>query len=295
MKHQKSITILTICVAVLAIAAASSGIFSAGGPGQHAFTTVHGERVMLYGKGLYRFDSVSMAAQAIAQDVVTLCLGIPLLLASIVWARRGSLKGRLLLVGTLAYFLYTYTSYAFTSMYNRLFLADVALMSMSFFAFVLTMMSFDIRALAQNTGNRFPAKPIAIFLMFLGTAIGLMWLGKIAPSLFGSAVPVGLEQYTTLVIQAMDLGFIVPIAWLTAILLLQKNPFGLLLGAVVCVKAATMLTALTAMIIAQVLAGVAVPAAVCVLFPAANAVAFVFLFVLLRTIQEPVKKGGKIA
>ncbi|ADU26840.1 hypothetical protein [Ethanoligenens harbinense] len=295
MKQQKSITILAICISVLAAAAAAIGIFSAGGPGKHAFTTIHGEQVILFGKGLYRFDSVSMAAQAIAQDVVTLCLGVPLLIVSIVFARRGSLRGRLLLAGTLAYFLYTYMSYSFTSMYNSLFLADVALMSMSFFAFVLTMMSFDTRALSENIGDRFPAKPIAVFLLFLGTSVGLMWLGKIEPSLLNDTVPSGLEQYTTLVIQAMDLGFIVPVSWLTAILLLRKNPFGLLLGTVVCMKAATMLTALTAMVIGQVLAGVAVPAAVCVLFPAANAIAFVFLFVLLRTIKEPANKGGKAA
>lgn len=295
MKQQKSITILAICISVLAAAAAAIGIFSAGGPGKHAFTTIHGEQVILFGKGLYRFDSVSMAAQAIAQDVVTLCLGVPLLIVSIVFARRGSLRGRLLLAGTLAYFLYTYMSYSFTSMYNSLFLADVALMSMSFFAFVLTMMSFDTRALSENIGDRFPAKPIAVFLLFLGTSVGLMWLGKIEPLLLNDTVPSGLEQYTTLVIQAMDLGFIVPVSWLTAILLLRKNPFGLLLGTVVCMKAATMLTALTAMVIGQVLAGVAVPAAVCVLFPAANAIAFVFLFVLLRTIKEPANKGGKAA
>lgn len=295
MKQQKSITILAICISVLAAAAAAIGIFSAGGPGKHAFTTIHGEQVILFGKGLYRFDSVSMAAQAIAQDVVTLCLGVPLLIVSIVFARRGSLRGRLLLAGTLAYFLYTYMSYSFTSMYNSLFLADVALMSMSFFAFVLTMMSFDTRALSENIGDRFPAKPIAVFLLFLGTSVGLMWLGKIEPSLLNDTVPSGLEQYTTLVIQAMDLGFIVPVSWLTAILLLRKNPFGLLLGTVVCMKAATMLTALTAMVIGQVLAGVAVPAVVCVLFPAANAIAFVFLFVLLRTIKEPANKGGKAA
>lgn len=252
MKQQKSITILAICISVLAAAAAAIGIFSAGGPGKHAFTTIHGEQVILFGKGLYRFDSVSMAAQAIAQDVVTLCLGVPLLIVSIVFARRGSLRGRLLLAGTLAYFLYTYMSYSFTSMYNSLFLADVALMSMSFFAFVLTMMSFDTRALSENIGDRFPAKPIAVFLLFLGTSVGLMWLGKIEPSLLNDTVPSGLEQYTTLVIQAMDLGFIVPVSWLTAILLLRKNPFGLLLGTVVCMKAATMLTALTAMVIGQV-------------------------------------------
>ena len=61
-----------------------------------------------------------------------------------------------------------------------------------------------LQAALDIMGNRFPTKPIAFFLMLLGAALGLMWLGKIAPSLLSSAIPSGLGQYTTLVIQAMD-------------------------------------------------------------------------------------------
>lgn len=293
MKYRKSIVLLSLCIIVLSAAASITGIFSGDGPGKHVFTSIYGEQITVYGKGLYRFDSVSMAAQAVAQDIVTLCLGIPLLAFSVIWAGKNSLKGRLLLTGTLAYFLYTYMSYTFTSMYNTFFLVDTALMSMSFFAFVLTMMSYDIKSLPQALGEKFPAKPIAVFLIFLGTVIGLMWLGRIVPSLLGTGAPAGLEHYTTLVIQGLDLGFMVPISWLTGILLLRKNPFGLLLGAVVCIKGATMLTALTAMIIGQIRAGAAVTAAECIVFPAFNLIAIGFLFALLGNVKEPVREVAK--
>lgn len=282
MKHRASITTLTVCILLLSAFAACMGIFSSGGSGGQLFSSVRGEQIALHGTGLYRYDSVSMAAQAIAQDYVTLLMGAPLLLISLLLARRGSLVGRLLLTGTLAYFLYTYTSYSFTSMYNRLFLVNVALLSMGVFAFVLAMLSFDARELAARIEHGFPGKSVAIFLMVLGTMVGLMWLGKVAPTIFDDVAPAGLEHYTTLVIQALDLGLLVPACWVTGILLLRKKPHGLLLGAVMCVKGATMLTALTAMVIGQLRAGVEVPLAVCFLFPAANITAIAFLVALLR-------------
>lgn len=294
MKNRKTITILASLIAIFSLIAAAVGIFSSGGPGRHGFTSVHGETVMLYGRGLYQNDSVSMASQAMAQDVVTILLGIPMLIVSLSLFRKGTLKGKILLGGILAYFLYTYISYSFTSMYNCLFLMDVALMSLSFFAFVLVMMSFDMNALAESFGKKMPVKSIAGFLLFLGTAIGLMWLGKIAAPFMTGAAPAGLEHYTTMVIQAMDLGFIVPVSILSGILLLKRKVFGLLLSSIICVKGLTMLTALTAMIIGQLLSGVQVSMVEIILFPAFNLIVIAVLAALLKNIKEPSNMGESV-
>ena len=48
------------------------------------FQTINGETVTLYGKGLYYNDSISMVPQARAQDIVTLIIGIPLLIISLI-------------------------------------------------------------------------------------------------------------------------------------------------------------------------------------------------------------------
>lgn len=290
MKNRKTITILTALIILFSLTAAVVGIFSGGGPGRHLFTSVHGETIMLYGRGLYQNDSVSAASQAIAQDVVTILVGIPMLIVSLYFFRKGLLKGKILLGGTLAYFLYTYTSYSFISMYNYLFLMDVALMSLSFFTFVLIMMSFDMDALAGSFGEKTPLKSIAGFLLFIGIAIGLMWIGKIVSPYLTGAIPAGLEHYTTLVIQAMDLGFVVPVSILSGILLLKRKPFGLLLASIMCVKGLTMLTALTAMIIGQLLSGVQVAAAEIILFPAFNLIVIVILVPLMKNIKETASK-----
>jgi hypothetical protein len=59
------------------------GIFSNEGNGQHNITSIHGEKVTIYGKGVYKNDSVSLVAQGKAQDAVIVIIGIPMLL--IVW------------------------------------------------------------------------------------------------------------------------------------------------------------------------------------------------------------------
>ncbi len=287
MKYKTAITVLVAIIAILSLIASIQGAFSSQGDGQHEFVSIHGQEVTIHGKGLYQHDSVSIAAQAIAQDRVTLFMGIPLLLLSLVLARRDLLKGRLLLTGTLAYFLYTYTSYAFYSMYNELFLANVVLMSASFFAFTLAMVSFDLRELSGSFDARLPVRFIGGFLIFVGTAIGMMWLGMVVNPLMQGKAPEALEHYTTLVIQAMDLGFIVPTAFLAGVLLIRRRPFGYLLAPVIIVKAITMATAITAMIIGMTSAEVDVAVVQMAMFPAFAVISVWGLLLFLKHLREP--------
>ncbi len=286
MKFKKSISRLVVLIAILALVASLYGMFSSGGNGQHDYKTIHDTNVTIYGNGLYQNDSVSMASQAIAQDIVTLFLGIPLLILSLALFRKELLKGKLLLAGTIAYFLYTYTSYSFLSMFNRFFLIDVLLMSASFFAFVLTMMSFDMDKLSAYFSEKLPVKFVGGLLIFIGTVFGIMWLATVAPTIISGTAPIVLEHYTTLVIQAMDLGFVVPTAFLAGILLIKRKPFGYLLSTVVTVKGITMLTALTAMVIGQMLSGVAVNTAVLILIPVLNGIIIFSLYLIMKNIKE---------
>ncbi len=287
MKYKKSITRLVLIIVILSLFASIYGIFSSQGKGQYDFKTIHDTTVTIFGKGLYQNDSVSAASQAIAQDIVTVFLGVPLLIVSLYLFRKELLKGKLLLAGTIAYFLYTYTSYSFLSMFNQFFLVDVILMSASFYAFVLTMMSFDIDKLSSYFSEKIPVKFIGGLLIFIGTVFGLMWLGIVTPSIISGTAPNVLEHYTTLVIQALDLGFVVPTAFLAGILLIKRRPFGYLLSTVVTVKGITMLTALTAMVINQMLAGVEVSLAILILIPLLNIIIIYSLYLIMKNIKEP--------
>ena len=288
MRNMKTITMLVILIVILSFITSTMGVFSGGHEiaEQPRFLSLNGENITLHGRGIYQNDSVSVAAQGIAQDAVTLVLGIPMLLISLVLTRKGLLRGRLLLLGTIGYFLYAYISYTFLSMYNSLFLVYVMLMSASLFAFILCIMSIDIVALKNSFSPKLPVRFIGGFQLFIAFTLFMMWMGRIVPPLLAGSIPLGLEHYNTLVIQAMDLGIIVPVAALSGIMIIKKKDIGYLLSSIIIIKGLTMLTAITAMLVGMINAGVEVSIVQMTVFPLFNLIAIFCLVVLLRNINE---------
>lgn len=282
MKFKKSISILVLCIVILSLVSCLTGLFSKGGTGEYEYQTITNEMVKIYGSGIYKNDSVDVVAQGKASDLITLVMGIPLLLISLCFTRKGSFRGKLILTGTLGYFLYTFMSYAFLWMYNSFFIVYVALMSLSLFAFILSMMSFDVGTITSNFKDKLPVKLLGGYQIFLAFAVGMLWLGKIAPSIFNGAVPVGLGHYTTLVIQGMDLGIIIPGTILSGILLIKRNPYGYLLSSVLIIKFITMITCICAMMINQALNNVEVGIAPIAIFSTIDLFTIICLFILLK-------------
>jgi len=287
MKHYGTVAVLCAVIAVGAAVAAGYGLFANSGIGEYSYTSVRGEHVQIYGRGLYSDDSVSMAAQARAQDGVTLFMGIPLLIISLFLTAKGQIRGRLLLTGTLGYFLYTYASYCFLAMYNSMFLLYIVLFSVSFFAFFLTLSSFDKKLLPHYFKDSFPVKSIGIFLWILGFMIAMLWLGKIGNPLLQGQLPEGLEHYSTLTIQALDLGIIVPLSIVSGYMVIRRQPFGYLLAAVLILRGVTMLTAISAMLGAMMYAGVRVQPVELVSFPVFNVGIISCMFIVMKHVQEP--------
>ena len=286
MKYNRLISLLVLCIVILSIFASVIGIFSNAGSGAHEIESFRGEAVNIHGRGLYSDDSISIVAQGTAQDIVTLALGIPLLIVSLYMALKGSLKGKLLLTGTLGYFLYTYISYVFLWMYNPMFIVYVILMSASFFAFTLSMLSVDINNLSLAFNKKLPVKFLGGFQITFAVAICLLWMGKIIPTITNGTVPLELEHYTTLVIQGLDLGFIVPIALLSGALLIKRKPFGYLLSSVIIMKFFTMGAAITGMIIGQYFAGIAMSIIEIIMFPIFSLFIFYCMILLLKNIDD---------
>lgn len=223
---------------ILTLVAALAGIWPAAGT-SYPLTSFRGEEVTINARGLYYWDTVSSTAQMQANDFVTLVLGLPLLAVSFWLARRGSLRGCLMLAGALGFILYTYITMCFGAQYNPLFLLYVALFSLSLFAFVLVMMSIDLKTLPAHFAEKLPRGWIAGLLFFAAAFLALAWLGRIAATFTPGAIP-PLENTTSMFIQAMDLGIIVPVCILSGVLLLRRSAWGYLLAAVGLVKFMTL-------------------------------------------------------
>lgn len=286
MKNHSIVLWIAVIILPLALCAAAAGVFWQGSGEAQPFTALRGETVLVQGHGLYRYDGVSAAAQERAQDVVTLVLGLPLLGTGILLSRRGLLRGHLLLTGSLAYFLYTYAAMSFLTAFNPLFLVYVALFSLSLYGFILALSGLEPERISRQLSDSFPRRAIAAFFTIVGAFLSLAWLGLVAPPMFNGSTPNGMESATTMVIQALDLGVIVPASLITARLLWKRSPWGDTLASVVLVKLMTMGAALIAMIIGQMLAGVAVDPVTSVIFTVICLTGIGFAWVMLGSIRE---------
>lgn len=284
MKIAGALRVLVPLIFLLTLIAAGGGLFPAAG---QPFTLVNfrGEEVTIHARGLYYWDTVSSAAQMQANDAVALFLALPLLAVSFRLTQKGSLRGRLLLTGTLGFILYTYITMCFGAAYNPFFLIYVALFSLSLFAFILSMMSFDVNSLPARFSQNLPRKWIAGLLLFAAAFLSLAWLGRIAQTFTVDTVP-QLENTTSMFIQAMDLGIVVPVCVLSAILLLRRSPWGYLLASVGLVKFLTLGTAVSLMGLNMARVGVPISAVELIVFSSMALAGIATTFILLKNVVD---------
>lgn len=288
MKYQSTLKWLIPPIGLLALFAILMGLFYPTPGEPYSITSFRGEEVTINGHGLYYYDTVSSAAQMQGNDFIALILGLPLLGISTLMAFRGSLRGRLLLTGTMGFFLYTYLSMSMLTAYNMLFLVYVVLFTMSLYAFILCMLSFDLEDLPRHFPEKLPRGWIAGVLFAVGGFLCLAWFGRVIPELLHPETPAALENTTTRVIQALDLSLIVPLAILAGILLLRRSAWGYLLASVAILKGLTMALGVSAMAINMALQGVPDSIAIMVPFLVLTALNMVVAIVLLRNIRETV-------
>jgi len=284
MKHTTALKTLILPIGLLALFAAGMGLFYQTPGDSYPFTSQRGETVMINAHGLYYYDTVSSAAQQQGNDVVTLFAGLPLLVISTWLTLRGSLRGRLLLTGTLGFFLYTYLSMSMLTAFNALFLVYVAIFGLSLYAFILCTMSFDLEALPGHFSASLPRGWIAALLFIIAAFLTVTWLGRVLQPLLNNTPPL-LDNTTTMVIQAMDLSLIVPLAVLSGILLLRRSAWGYLLTSVFVLKAITLGLAVSAMVASMTLAGTPDDAAIAIPFLIITALNLAAAISLLRNVK----------
>ncbi len=275
-------------IALLALVAALAGLWPGEGS-PYSLTNFRGEAVTINARGLYYWDTVSAAAQMQANDAVMLLVGVPLLFISLRRMLADSLRGRLVLAGTLGFVLYTYITMCFGAAYNRFFLVYAALFGLSLFAFVLNLLAVDLAHLPEHFSPQLPRRGIAGLLFGVGGFLLLAWLGRIAAT-WTSDQPPALENVTSLFIQALDLGLIVPLCFVAALLLLRGSAWGYLLSSIALFKFLTLGLAVSLMGLNMLRVGVAVSPVELGVFPAIALANLVMTVLLLRNISESTHK-----
>jgi hypothetical protein len=234
------LVLLSLIVAALALAAAAAASLTGGGGAPVEVVSIRGERVLLFGRGLYRFDTLFIGAGYRGQDLATLSLAVPALLAAVFLYGRGWLGSRLLLSGVLAFFVYANGSFALGAAYNPAYLLYVGAFSSSVFALVMSFResAYEVgdgadEASAGPTPDESAVRPHALprrgagaLLIASGLGTIAIWLPPVVSAWLEGATPPLLGTYTTLVTETLDLALIAPTAVFAGLSVLRGQAVG---------------------------------------------------------------------
>ncbi len=244
MDSKKSTSIFVILITLLVMVATTIGISSINLKNEYEFTTIYGEVVQIYGGGIYKMHTVEQVYQVIPHDMVNLFLAIPTFLISFFVARKGILKAKLVFMAVTLYLMFTYGIYTFYAMFNRLYLFYVAIMGLCFYLFMIMLKQTDGVKVQELFCKEYPNKLIGGFLVGASTFMAFGWMQRILPTMLFNKIPtIDLAQGTTMVPQAIDLAFILPLAFVMGIKLWRKKPEAYIIGTVIPVFLMFMMTA----------------------------------------------------
>ena len=213
-----------------------------------AVTSVRGETYEMATDGVYAFNAMRVVAEGIGWDVFTLAVAAPVLLITSIWVARGSFRGRLIAAGMLGYFAYMYLEYAVTWAFGPLFPLFVAIYAASLVGLVWIGALLAKEGLIHRFDSRFPRRRWAALSLGMAFLLTVLWAERIVQGISGQVAGL-LHGETTMTIQALDLGLMVPASVVIAVLALRRNPAGLAAAAAFAVTFTAMTAAIGSMLV----------------------------------------------
>ncbi len=131
--------------------------------------------ILRHGDGWYDAYSVALAG-LVGQDVATLLVGVPALVAAAAFARRGSVPGLLMWAAALFYFAYSYFFFV-VGAFSPGFPAYVLIIALSLYGLLSLLLDIDPEAVAARFEARTPVRLVAGYLLVVGGLFAVMWTG----------------------------------------------------------------------------------------------------------------------
>jgi hypothetical protein len=237
-------------------------------------------------------DPAALLPRLYAQDAVILLVAVPALAIGLRYAMRGSLRGRIVWLGALAFMTYVWSSIAGQVAFNEFFLGYVVLFALSLFTLVGGVVDTDAEAIRRALDGGLSRPLYEGFLALVAVGLALLWLSELVPATLAGTAPSVLEELGpgaahTYVI---DLGVIVPALAITAVLLHRDRPWGYVLAGVLLVMAAILAPSLAAITVVDVTGdyvAVPVPVIVGTILPPVVAAGFAIRYLLVLGGHEP--------
>jgi hypothetical protein len=196
----------------------------------------------------YAKETLSWAAQARGQDLVTLGLAAPVLAAALPAAKRGSKSAYLLYLGSLIYFAYVSLIYAFSIRFSALFPVYIAVLGLSVHLLIAGIAAVDPVRFSQAFDEWAPVRPAGDFLLFVSGLFYMLWGGQILLALVSGTVPPALAETNlpTNPVHVIDLALLLPSMAITGLSLLRGRAIGYLMAAPLLLFSALMGTSIFA-------------------------------------------------
>ncbi len=193
-----------------------------------AILAIAGSITALSVRSIYSGLTPAFLPQAIAQDIASLAVVSPSWLLLAVLALRGSVRAKLLWLGVTTFTVYNYVIYTFSVPFGPLFPLWVAVLGLSLYSLIGGISTTDHAAISRCYTNRRAAATTAWVLIVVAALFAFVWLSEDLPALISRTVPKSVTemQLPTNPVHILDLGFFLPAAVYTGVLLLRRVPLG---------------------------------------------------------------------
>jgi hypothetical protein len=239
---------LAAAVAVLAGVVAAIGIVARGTGTTELVTSVRGETYAMATDGVYAYNAQRVVAEGIGWDAFTLVVAVPLMLVAAAGVALGLSRARFVVAGLFGYFLYQYLEYAVTWAFGPLFLAFVVIYGLALCGLGVVAVGVA-RAAIPVAGPAFPRRAWPGLLVAMSGLLTLLWLGRVVTGLTTGVDGLLLGE-TTMTVQALDLGLVVPVSLAVAGLAWTGHRWAAAVSAAYAVTFVTMSAAIFSMLLA---------------------------------------------
>jgi hypothetical protein len=189
-------------------------------------------------------------------DWVTLVVGAPLLVASLLLARRGSIRGLLLWLGMLGYGAYNYAYYMLGAALNAFFPLYILSLVLFVGTLILALSRIDAAEVVASFRPKTPVRIIGGYLVFVAVGLTFVWMAMWAAYVFaGQPTPVEPEAFK--LVAALDITIMVPALAFGGVLLWPRKAWGYLVAAIAGIQGSLYLLVLSTNSVVAIIRGLA--------------------------------------
>lgn len=170
---------------------------------------------------------------SIAQDIISVPLGIILAVLSIIFLKCSCKKTFIVMLGLAGYFFYGYGLYTMQGQYTSIYQVYLIIFGLSLYSLILGLTCFNEDTVKNYQLSKGLQIAISAFLFMIVIVLTPLWLGFSSGDI---AKHIPRDTYAVFV---FDLSIVFPALAITAVMLLRNIRFGNILAGVALIKAFT--------------------------------------------------------